>query len=277
MKMTHSSRQPSVSTRRSARLSWVITAAFVIAVASAGTPLSADELEWVFDPVDQVDVTNPPLPPYPIQMILDDDTPDGVFGVGFQTAQQFLWFNRFANPGSFQLEEIWVLFPSGANMVVGAQIELVVYLDPDGDPTTGADLLATSTETIQSVDGDTFSVFPLASPLTIETGGDILVGVVDRFVTSGVTSATTPAAMDTTASQGRSWLAVWTGDPPSPPLLPPDGVFSLVDVYQPGNWMIRAFGTPYEAAAVPVLDWRGVALLILLMAAVGWLATRSGR
>jgi len=238
---------------------------------------SADELEWIFDAAPPVEQTNPPLPPYPVQLILDDDTPEGVFGVGAQTAQQFLWFNRFANPGPFRLDEIWVLFPTGANMSVGDEVQLAVYLDPDGDPANGADLLATVTESIQVVDGSTFSVYPLTSPLTIVTGGDILVGVVDRFVESGVTSPTAPASMDTTASQGRSWLAVWTGDPPDPPLLPPDGIVTPIDVFQPGNWMIRAFGSRAQPPAVPVVDWRGVVLLVLLTASAGWLVARGRR
>lgn len=258
-------------------LRWLLTVSILAAAVVLAAPAAADELEWIFDSTEAIDLTNPPLPPYPVQLILDDDTPDGVFGVGAQSAQQFLWFNRFSNPGPFRLDEIWVLFPAGANMAVGDEIQLVVYLDPDGDPSNGADLLATVTETIQVVDGNTFSVYTLASPLTILGSGDILVGVVDRFVESGVTSPTTPASMDTTASQGRSWLAVWTGDPPDPPLLPPDGVYTPVDVFQPGNWMIRAFGSTQQLPAVPAVDWRGIVLLVLLISLAGWVAARGLR
>jgi len=244
---------------------------------SAAAPVGADELEWIYQPVGPIELTSPELPQNPIQLILDDDTPEGVFGVGIQNAQQFLWFNRFSNPGDFQLEEIWVLFPGTVGMTVGAEVQLAVYRDPDGDPINGAGLLATSTEVIQSVNGDVFSVYPLNPPLTITGSGDILIGVIDRFVESGVTPPTTPAALDTTASQGRSWLAVWTNDPPDPPLLPPDGVYSTVDPFQPGNWMIRGFGTSYQIPAVPVIDWRGIAFLVLLMAAAGWSVARSLR
>ena len=264
-------------TRNGRFLSCLLTVLILTAVGMLAAPAAAEELEWIFDFTEGIDLTNPPLPPYPVQLILDDDTPDGVFGVGAQSAQQFLWFNRFSNPGPFRLDEIWVLFPAGDNMAVGEEIQLVVYLDPDGDPSNGADLLTTVTETIQVVDGNTFSVYTLASPLTILTGGDILVGVVDRFVESGVTSPTTPASMDTTASQGRSWLAVWTGDPPDPPLLPPDGVYTPIDVFQPGNWMIRAFGTTQQLPAVPMVDFRGVLLLILLISAAGWVVARGLR
>jgi len=249
----------------------------ITAVFTMTAPVMAEELEWIFETTSSLEVTDPPLPSYEVHLILDDDTPDGVFGVGFVSAQQFLWFNRFSNPGPFRLEEIWVLFPAGANMAVGAEVQLVVYLDPDGDPANGADVLATVTETVQAIDGNTFSVYTLASPITIFDSGDILIGVVDRFVESGVTSPTTPAAMDTTVSQGRSWLAVWTGDPPDPPVLPSDGIFSLVDVFQSGNWMIRAFGSSAQIPAVPASDWRGLIILILLISTAGFLAARSLR
>lgn len=247
------------------------------AVCFLSAPVTAGELEWIFEPTGSLELTDPPLPSHEVHLILDDDTPEGVFGVGFISAQQFLWFNRFSSPGPFTLEEIWVLFPAGPNMAVGAEVQLVVYLDPDGDPTNGADLLATSTETVQAVDGNTFSVYPLASPITIFDSGDILIGVVDRFVESGVTSPTTPAAMDTTGSQGRSWLAVWADDPPDPPLLPADSIMSLIDVYQSGNWMIRAFGSTAQIPAVPATDRRGLVLLIFLISIAGWVATRSLR
>ena len=270
--------RPAAGTARCGRVLAGVVVAIVVAATLAVTgPAGATELEWVFESIETTEATNPPLPPYEVQLILDDDTPEGVFGVGFQTAQQFLWFNRFSNPGPFRLEEVWVLFPATANVTVGAAVQLAVYVDPDGDPTNGADLLATIDETVQVVDGAAFSVYTLASPITIANGGDILVGVVDRFVVSGVTPPTTPASMDTTISQGRSWLAVWTGDPPDPPLLPSDGILSLVDVYQSGNWMIRAFGSSEQLPAVPTMDWRGLTLLFLLITTLGWLAARSLR
>ena len=87
----------------------------------------------------------------------------------------------------------------------------------------------------QAMDGDTFSVYPLANPLEFHQTGDILIGVVSRFVVSGVTSVTRPAAMDNTASQGRSWLAVWTDDPPDPPVLPADNVYQTIDGFVAGH------------------------------------------
>ncbi len=248
----------------------IIFGAIAVALIVYGTG-SASELEFqtTFQPHKSSLKALPPIPPATVQLVLDDDSSEGAFGVGQPTAQQFLWFNRFT-PGSlpFTLEEIWVLFPPGPNLSAGAPVEVVVYHDPDGNPSNGADLVATFNETIQVVDGNTFSVYPLAPGIVFSQPGDVLIGVVDRFVTSGVTSATQPAAIDTGASQGRSWLAVWTGDPPNPPLLPPDNILSTIDGFIGGNWMIRGFGS--SVANVPAAGNLGFAVLVSLMAIAGF-------
>jgi hypothetical protein len=195
----------------------------------------------------------PPLPDpgvFPVQLVLDDDSAEGVFGFFGTTARQFLCFNQFANPGPFTLEEIWVLFPSNENVPLGGDVQLVVYLDADGDPSNGANLLATYDETIQATDGNTFSVYPLSPPLEVDAAGDVLIGVINRFFKTGVTSPPTqPAALDTTMSQNRSWFALWDGDPPDPPQLATADVVDVLDGAVSGNFMIRGFGSPL---AVPI-------------------------
>lgn len=227
----------------------------------------------------------PPLPPlstFPVQFVLDDDQQDAVFGVsGAGGARQFLWFNRFTRPPGvdvFRMQEIWVLFPGGANMSVGATVQLVVYLDPDGNPANGATFLASYTETIQAVDDVTFSVYTVpAGGLLISGPGDVLVGVVNRFVASGVTPPTSPASLDLSASDGRSWFATWTGDPPNPPTLPPDQLITRIDDFNPqaaGDWMIRAFGTLPGIAEVPAASPWGLVFLALLLSVVAIVSLR---
>lgn len=247
----------------------------VVALAFAPSIRGAD-FEWQFNPIDAVEVTNPPIPNVDVQLMVDDDSVEGDFGVGGSLAQQFLWFNRFSPNLStpIRLNEIWVLFPAGPNMTVGADVQLVVYHDPDGDPSNGADFVASYSETIQSVDGDTFSVYPLANPLEFHQAGDILIGVVNRFVVSGVTTSTRPAAMDNTASQGRSWLAVWTGDPADPPVLPADSIYQTIDGFVAGNWMIRAFGDQVQIPAIPTHTNHGLMVLLSLLALTGVLLIR---
>lgn len=243
--------------------------------------VQAQDPQLLYQPLPDVGgEAEPPIPStdaFPLQLILDDDDAEGTFGVGAPEALQFMWLNQF-DPGGFgpfTLEEIWVLFPNEANVTPGAEIELAVYVDGDGDPTNGADLLLSFSETIQVADGNTFSIYPLPEPLIVAEGGDVLIGVVNRFVESGVTSETRPALLDATVSQGRSWLAVWTTDPPADLALPADLVFEPIDVSVPGNWMIRGFGTQAPPIVVPTLGSLGLVLLTLLLALGGvWTARR---
>lgn len=115
-----------------------------MAVAAAQAQTAAPEASWRWHPAKAVGEAVPPLPPpstYPVQLLLDDDTSDGAFGLGGQNARQFLWFNRFSPAAGFHLDEVWVLFPSGANMAAGDSVQIAIYEDPDGDPTNGANLL----------------------------------------------------------------------------------------------------------------------------------------
>lgn len=223
--------------------------------------LAADELpfETVFEltPIAVPDAL-PPIPPgFGVELVLDDDSFEGTFGVTQGAgAKQFLWFNRFQNAALFHLEEIWVLFPSSA-APAGNAIELVVYHDPDSNPANGATLLWSQSATVQVADDNTFSIYPVAPALSIPGGGDVLIGVVNRWVVSGVTPPATFATYDVTATQSRSWLAVWSGDPPASPTLPSDNVTDLLEnvvgVDNGGNWLIRGFGQPASVLEIPTL------------------------
>ncbi len=226
-------------------------------------------------------LANPAIPDpveFPFQFVLDDDSTEGSIGVGLPLAQQFLWFNRFT-PSDLRsrIDEIWVLFPDDANIPVGGAIQLIVYADADGDPTSGAEILASYDRTVQIADGSTFSIYPIEPELFLFDPGDILIGVVPRFIESGVDPAVAPAAIDTSASQQRSWLATWSGDPPAQPDLPPDGNLVLIDVFAPGNFMIRAFGKPLEVIVIPTLGSMGFLLLVTLLAICGLTMSGVGR
>ncbi|HEX9730490.1 MAG TPA: IPTL-CTERM sorting domain-containing protein [Thermoanaerobaculia bacterium] len=223
----------------------------------------------------------PPLPPpgpLSVQLVIDDNVPEGSVGVTQGAgARQFMWFNRFASPGAFDLEQIWVLFPADPVLAPGLSVELVVYHDPDGNPANGANHLASIPTTILTADGTTFSIYNLAPAVAVPAGGDVLIGVVNRFVVSGVTPPNFPASIDSTASQTRSWVATWSGDPPAPPTLPSDGTMAIIDTFPglEGNWMVRGLGTlvvdPGEPALdIPALGPLGWIALTSLLAAFGW-------
>lgn len=222
---------------------------------------------------------SPPLPDpgaVPVQLVLDDDGAEGTFGILGGSARQFLWLNRFSNPGAFTLQEIWVLFPSGQDVGLGDAVQLAVFFDPDGDPSNGAQLRATYDVTVQAVDGNTFSIYALTPGLAIGNGGDVLIGVVNRYFTTGVTPPPTlPAALDTTASQNHSYFALWPGDAPDPPDLATATTVALVSGAAAGNFLIRGFGVPPpNVLEVPTVGAMGLTLLVLLLATVSILLLR---
>lgn len=247
----------------------ILWAAFPLGVALA----DAGDIEWNYQPHAPQQVTEPSFME-DVQLILDDGTADGSFGIGVPpgAAQQFLWFNQFdlSSLGPLNLTEVQVLFTPGSNIAAGDPVQIAIYHDADADPTNGASLLATSDEVIQVLDGVNFSTYPLGTAVELPDSGNVLIGVVGRFVSSGVTPPTDPAAIDTSASAGRSWLAVWTGDVPSQPVLPPDLFIDQVDVFLAGNWMIRGVGQGIPALDIPTLGYSSLALLVLLLSAAGF-------
>ena len=64
-----------------------------------------------------------------------------------------------------------MLFPVG-DAVAGDAIQLVVYHDPDSNPTNGATLLLAQAATVQIADGNTFSIYTVAPDLQMPSGGE---------------------------------------------------------------------------------------------------------
>jgi hypothetical protein len=192
-------------------------------------------------------MTNVPIIPQgDVALIVDDGSAENSIGVNDPTyAYQFIWLNRFTPAPvdlPFNLTQIQVLFPSGQEQV-GDSVDLVVYQDADGDPSNGATWLATYPVTVLAADDTTWSVYDLPSPTLVTGPGDVIIAVINRWVTSGVSPRAWPAAIDTNASQARSWLGWWNADPPDPAILPPDALFGTIDdLGYPGNWLIRGLG-----------------------------------
>jgi uncharacterized repeat protein (TIGR01451 family) len=184
----------------------------------------------------------------PVSLVLDDGSAENSIGVtDGVSSYQFVWMNRFTPAAAdfpFNLEQISILWPSG-QVTAGSSVELVVYQDPDSDSDpSDAELMGTYNVTIQNVDGVTWDNYTLPTPLLLGGAGDVLIGAINRWVTSGISPAQWPANIDQTASQGRSWIGWWNTDPPTPPVLPPDSTWATIDsLGYPGNWMIRASGT----------------------------------
>ena len=256
---------------------WGKPLALIVGLWLAGVPSFGDfpvSEELTLLPIDPVMEASGGGPgDFPVELILDDNTAEGVFGLADSSSRQFLWFNRFAYPvggQGFSLQEIQVLFPAGQEIEVGDAVQLVVYRDDDDDPADGAELLLTLDEVVQAVDGETFSRFVLGPSLSINRPGDILIGVINRYYQAGIDPPDTrPAALDTSASQDRSWVALWVGDPPPAPELPADMAVVVLDGAISGNWMIRGFGSSAPVIEVPSLTPTGLAILSLLLALAG--------
>ena len=187
-----------------------------------------------------------------VELILDDDSAEDAIGVS--SGDQFLWLNRFTPDPSdypFTLDQVWMLFRDSAS--VGESIEVVFWedTDGDGDPGTGATFLHSEYVTVQANDGTTWSVYDLNTPVFFSGPGDVLIGAVNRDAVGSH-----PAAIDATASQGRSWVGVYAGAPPAPPTLPADDLWGTIDSFGfAGNWMIRGSGvTGFVGTDVPWLS-----------------------
>jgi hypothetical protein len=212
--------------------------------------------------------------PLPVELRLDDGSAEGQFGIGASAARQFLWFQSFRPLDRFELRQVQVLFPPDPQLSVGDPIQIVVYVDPDREPSNGALLRLAFYSQVQHADGSAFSVYPLPEPVEWRADdGDLLIGVVARDIQTGVTPLSLPAAFDGSAA-GPSYVATWQGDPPDPPQLPPDqALFTLDEVVQ-GRWMIRGYGVPAAAEPIPALMPGILAALGLLLAWLGGLRLR---
>ena len=178
-----------------------------------------------------------------VELTLDDGTSEN--GIGDDG--QFVWLNRFTpNAGDYPLalEEIWVQFGS-SEVNAGDAIEIVVHEDTDQDdnPGTGASLLAAYRTIIVAADGLTWSKYRLPNPLVLNGPGDVLIGVVNRYSSEGNNDF--PARLDTSSSQGRSWVGSYnSGNAPSTIIYPADESWGTIDSFGfPGNWMIRGIAS----------------------------------
>lgn len=212
----------------------------------------------------------------PVPLILDDGSRENALGL--TSGGQFIWLNRFTPVASdfpFQLEQVQVFFGASMGLNVGELVDIYIYedIDGDGDPGTGSVLAGSFLNApIQFVDDVNWSTYNLTAPIVLNGPGDVLIAVVNR--TCGLAAGTFPAAMDETASQGRSWIGLYSaGNVPQPPSLPTDSLWGTIDsVGFPCNWMIRGAGGPVGgAAAIPSLSAVGIisfSILLLACAAI---------
>ncbi len=183
----------------------------------------------------QFSLTLPGLIAAPVNLVLDDGSPDTAIGIG----GSFIWLNRFTPSPiefPFDLTQIHVAFLGGAGVDVGEQINLYVYEDTDGDgDPSNATLAAAYSAPVVALNA--FNVYTLPTPLALNGPGDVLIGVFN--VTAGTNAGEFPAVLDETTSQQRSWIG-WNGNPADLSTL---GTLALIDSFGfPGNWLVRGLG-----------------------------------
>jgi len=167
---------------------------------------------------------------------LDDGV--GEDSIGLTAGGYVVWMNHFTvapNAGKITAVNIaWGMVPDGTPATV------YVWSDPnqDGNPTDGQVLAQADTAVVNS-DTDTFNLVDIPDVTVGGDGTHFFVGVI-----IGTVAGEYPARIDMTASQGQSWVAGDSVNPPDPNNLGacelPPGV---IDSYGlPGNWMVRAEG-----------------------------------
>ena len=188
----------------------------------------------------------------PISFSLDDGSQETSVGWNDGTfAYPAIWLNRFTPPGGsypIRLNQISIQFPDPTSAgidLTGAPIDLLVYLDTDGnnDPSNATKLAQIST-TVAHADGSTFSDYPVN--IDVPGPGDIYIGFSDTYNSGGFNGSNYPAPDDTTTTNVRSWVAADGTNDPNYNNLGGNSTLGVIDDLNPtlaGNWVIRASGT----------------------------------
>lgn len=218
----------------------------------------------------------PNTPRGSIDFTLDDGSAED--NIGLTGGGEFVWFNQFtANPADlpFNLNTVEIFFSTTGAINVGDALDIYVYTDADGDPTNGATFVGSAIGvSVQALDA--FSSYTLTPAIPITAAGDILIAVVNRGM---LADGQFPAAIDTTASQGRSWVGLYAASPTNPPVIPAETMGTIDSFGFAGNWLIRASGTPAGGPApvareLPTLSQWGLMLGAAGLALLGLFGVR---
>jgi uncharacterized membrane protein/subtilisin family serine protease len=218
-------------------------------------------------PAGQATASAPLAPESAVALVLDDGSNENNIGIG--GGWEFVFANRFTPDPSefaFDLNQVQVYFEGGTTFVqAGDPIKIVVYENTSGntDPAVGSNFLASFDSTVLGV--DSWNVYDLPTPVSFNGPGDVIIGVI--AMQTGTVPNYFPAALDSTAPQQRSWAGWWLDSPPpTPPVLPPDDTWTLIDAFLPGNWLIRGSG---ETTAPPIPTEITVTFNVTVTAAPG--------
>jgi hypothetical protein len=159
---------------------------------------------------------------------IDDGTHENIVGVIGEPAT-LTWMNQFTVEGADNL--ITSISIAWGLVENGSLATLCLWEDPNDDGNPADRLLLTSLNVnTANADTDTFNTYAITSKIV---SGSFFVGAV--MDTNGIYEY--PASLDESSSLMRSWIGASSASGGLP--------FDLIDNYGiPGNWMIRAAGSP---------------------------------
>jgi hypothetical protein len=208
--------------------------------------------------------SRPWVPQGSLAFEVDDGSAESALGAGTSsppTEQGAVYINRYSASDALVIHSISVFWPSGNGDLTGLQANLVVYYDADadGDP-TNAVRVGTDHLVPISVTGN-FQTYQ--TDFAIPAAGDVYIGFVDQWaLTGGFTPRLFPAAIDESASQGKSYISSASTPPADIVHLGNNDINgTIVDVEQgslDGNWMIRATATGGGGGGPcsgPIVNW----------------------
>jgi hypothetical protein len=233
--------------------------------AACGTIAGAEQaVQAALPPGKAASIPVPLFEGSPVNYILDDGTAENGIGVNNgAVANQFFWFNRFdIDPTDLPLrvDQIQVFWANlGPNPpAVGNAFSIHIYSDADADPANGSTHVISQAANIGVV-FTALDVHNITSAPEIASGVNLHVGLVNRWVTAGVSPQTFPAAIDQTDPDNvRSWVGGdLSGTMTNPPVMPTNAFFGTIDSFGAalaGDWILRATATvvPVELMGVTV-------------------------
>jgi hypothetical protein len=203
---------------------------------------------------------------------LDDGTSSDSIGIG---PMDLWWGNAFSVvSGAEKITAIQISMPfanTKSFVNIGDVFRVLLYSDTDGDgnPTSGLTLLQNVVSTVQNTGViDTWQTIDI--PDTIVSGVFFVAAM-----TSGPSDTYFPASIDMTTSAGKSWCAFVNHGTMDLANVGSDASMNTIDSYNlPGNWMLRAEGSPAAVPEASTLIGFGSSLLMAGPGMIGWLRRR---
>ncbi|MGN6517917.1 MAG: hypothetical protein ACTHK2_00650 [Dokdonella sp.] len=190
---------------------------------------------------------SPWLPSDAFTLELDDGSAETALGAGSAAGEQAaVYLNRYVASNAMTIHSIGVYWPSGDGDLTGLQANLVAYYDADGDGDPRNALRLGVDTLVPIASTGTFETY--AVDFEVPAAGDVYLGFADQWALAGnFLPRLFPAALDESASQGRSYISSASVPPVDLSNLGNNDITGTVaDIEEgalDGNFMIRAVAT----------------------------------